>query len=35
MFETLFEVIDKGRRRDSALTAIVDKGPTVDKIGTL
>jgi hypothetical protein len=35
MFETLFGVADKGDRRDGALTAIVDKGPTVDKVGTL
>jgi hypothetical protein len=35
MFETLFGVTDRGRRRGGALTAIVDKGPTVDKVGTL
>jgi hypothetical protein len=35
MFETLFGVTDKGRRGDGTLTAIVDKGPTVDKVGTL
>jgi hypothetical protein len=35
MFETLFGVADGVRRRDGALTAIVDKGAAVDKVGTL
>jgi hypothetical protein len=35
VFETLFQVVDKGRRRDRVLTAVVDKGAAVDKVGTL